>query len=150
MEGNILKVRGAGGKPIIPIITASAQSIPYGNEATVSRSGSDYNPNFEFGIPEGFSPSIAVKTNTSSEYILSITTSTGSYDTPNLKGEGTVVDIPLATLSAIGGVKSSLANDHIKVEGDGSMIINSINCNKLYQNVGEDLILGGGGAPING
>ena len=43
------------------------------------------------GVPgkdgeDGFSPTITVKTNTSTEYILTITTKDGSYDTPNLRG----------------------------------------------------------------
>ena len=38
---------------------------------------------------EGFSPEITVKENTDDSYILSITTATGSFDTPNLKGSGT-------------------------------------------------------------
>ena len=37
---------------------------------------------------DGFSPKITVKTSTSSEYILTITTEDGSFDTPNLKGSG--------------------------------------------------------------
>ena len=39
--------------------------------------------------PAGFSPEIEVKTETEDEYVLTITTSTGSFDTPNLKGTGT-------------------------------------------------------------
>ena len=38
--------------------------------------------------PAGFSPEIEVKTDTEDEYVLTITTSTGSFDTPNLKGAG--------------------------------------------------------------
>lgn len=36
---------------------------------------------------DGFSPSINVKTNTDDEYVLTITNKTGSFDTPNLKGQ---------------------------------------------------------------
>ena len=39
--------------------------------------------------PAGFSPEIEVKTDTEDEYVLTITTQTGSFDTPNLKGSGT-------------------------------------------------------------
>lgn len=39
--------------------------------------------------PAGFSPEIEVKSDTEDEYVLTITTSTGSFDTPNLKGTGT-------------------------------------------------------------
>ena len=34
---------------------------------------------------DGFSPTVVVKTNTDSEYVLTITDANGSYDTPNLK-----------------------------------------------------------------
>lgn len=37
---------------------------------------------------DGFSPTITVKTSTSSEYVLTIQTADGSFDTPNLKGSG--------------------------------------------------------------
>lgn len=37
---------------------------------------------------DGFSPTITVKSSTSTEYILTITDKNGSYDTPNLKGSG--------------------------------------------------------------
>lgn len=37
---------------------------------------------------DGFSPTITVKTSTSSEYVLTIETADGSFDTPNLKGSG--------------------------------------------------------------
>ena len=40
---------------------------------------------------DGFSPTIEVKTSTTSTYILTITTEEGSFDTPNLKG--TSVDL---------------------------------------------------------
>lgn len=36
----------------------------------------------------GFSPTVVVKTSTSSDYVLTITDVNGSYDTPNLKGSG--------------------------------------------------------------
>lgn len=34
---------------------------------------------------DGFSPTITVKTDTETEYVLTITTKTGSFDTPNLR-----------------------------------------------------------------
>lgn len=37
---------------------------------------------------DGVSPTITVKTSSSSEYVLTITDKNGSYDTPNLKGSG--------------------------------------------------------------
>lgn len=38
---------------------------------------------------DGFSPTIEVKEDTEDSYVLTITNSNGSYDTPNLKGSGT-------------------------------------------------------------
>ena len=38
--------------------------------------------------PQGVSPTVVVKTDTESEYVLTITDATGSFDTPNLKGSG--------------------------------------------------------------
>lgn len=37
---------------------------------------------------EGYSPTITVKTSTSTEYVLTVTNEEGSFDTPNLKGGG--------------------------------------------------------------
>ena len=37
---------------------------------------------------DGFSPTVTVKTSTSDTYVLTITDTNGSYDTPNLKGSG--------------------------------------------------------------
>lgn len=44
------------------------------------------------GIPgnpgdDGISPTVAIKTNTSTDYVLTITDADGSFDTPNLKGQ---------------------------------------------------------------
>lgn len=36
---------------------------------------------------DGFSPTITEKTNTETEYVLTVTNKDGSYDTPNLKGQ---------------------------------------------------------------
>lgn len=46
---------------------------------------------------DGFSPTVVVKTNTDSEYVLTITDANGSYDTPNLRasGGGGNVDVTL-------------------------------------------------------
>lgn len=54
------------------------------------------------------------------------------------------VDIPVATMEALGLVKSSNAENKITVVSDGTMEVNSINVNKLVQTDGEELILNGG------
>lgn len=56
------------------------------------------------------------------------------------------IDIPLATLMNAGVVKSSVTENTIAVLADGTMEVNSLNVNKLSQNVNEDLILSCGAA----
>ena len=57
--------------------------------------------------PPGFSPTVTVKTNTSTEYVLTVTTAVGSFDTPNLKGQngggtgGAVDSIDIASGEAL-------------------------------------------------
>lgn len=63
---------------------------------------------------DGFSPEIKVKTSTSSEYILTITTEDGSFDTPNLKGSGGGGGASaLSDLSDV--VIADLANDDVLI-----------------------------------
>lgn len=54
--------------------------------------------------------------------------------------------LPVATLEALGGVKSSEAENGVTVAADGTMSVNSVNVNKLVQTEGEELILNGGKA----
>lgn len=42
-----------GGGGVTPNIQATAETLPAGSEATVTRTGSNSNPIFHFGIPEG-------------------------------------------------------------------------------------------------
>lgn len=44
---------GSEGGGVTPNIQATAETLPAGSEATVTRTGSDANPVFNFGIPEG-------------------------------------------------------------------------------------------------
>lgn len=44
---------GDGGTVVVPNIQATATTLSAGSEATVTRSGSDTNPVFAFGIPQG-------------------------------------------------------------------------------------------------
>lgn len=53
-------------------------------------------------------------------------------------------EIPIATTDRLGRVLSSTEKDQITVESDGTMTVNSLNANKLYQT--EYLILDGGNA----
>lgn len=44
---------GGGGGGVTPNVQATAETLPAGSEATVTRTGSNTNPVFHFGIPEG-------------------------------------------------------------------------------------------------
>ena len=52
--------------------------------------------------------------------------------------------IPIATAEALGGVKSSLLNNHIKVDNSGFMTVNNISTSLLYVPLGDELVLNGG------
>ena len=60
---------------------------------------------------DGVSPSIVVKTSTDDTYILTITTASDSFDTPNLKGGGSGGSSTLAGLSDVN--LEDLANEQI-------------------------------------
>jgi len=67
-------------------------------------------------------------------------------------GEDKIADItytlPIADADTLGGVKSSEAENGVKVNNDGTMTVNAINVNKLVQTTGEYLIMNGGGAAL--
>ena len=56
--------------------------------------------------------------------------------------------LPVATLEALGGVKSSAAENKVSVAEDGTMEVNNLNVNKLVQTEGETLVLHGGDAEV--
>lgn len=62
---------------------AKGDTGPAGPEGTPGTPGAPGEPG-----TDGISPEITVKTSTGDTYILTITTATGSFDTPNLKGGG--------------------------------------------------------------
>lgn len=55
-----------------------------------------------------------------------------------------VVDLPIALTTRLGVVKSSVDDDKIFVNADGTMTVNSINLNKVKQTTGDVLILENG------
>lgn len=67
-------------------------------------------------------------------------------------GEDKIADItyalPIADADTLGGVKSSDAENEIKVADDGTMSVNSVNVNKLVQTSGEYIIMNGGSASV--
>lgn len=56
------------------------------------------------------------------------------------------VNIPLATAEVLGVVMGSAADNGVAIAEDGTMSVNRINLNKIYQNEGDILILDGGSA----
>lgn len=62
---------------------------------------------------------------------------------------GKAVNIPIATVGALGVVQSSAAENGVTVQANGAMEVNSINANKLVQTEGDSLILNGGNAAVS-
>lgn len=75
------------------------------------------------------------------EKIKSITVGT----TPLQVSNGAVT-IPIATAEALGVVKSTNDENGVAITGDGTMIVNNINIEKITQTPGTELILNGGDA----
>lgn len=56
--------------------------------------------------------------------------------------------LPVAMADALGGVKSSAAENQIAVDAEGIMEVNNLNVNKLTQTEGDTLVLNGGSANL--
>ena len=72
-----------------------------------------------------------------------------SLNSVPLEISGKAVNIPIATVGALGVVQSSAAENGVTVQPNGAMEVNSINANKLVQTEGERLILNGGNADLS-
>lgn len=59
------------------------------------------------------------------------------------------VDIPVATNTVLGVVKSATGDNKVNVAADGTMSVTSVNITSLNQNEGEWLAINGGGADLN-
>ena len=73
-----------------------------------------------------------------------------SINSVPLEVSGKAVNIPIATVGALGVVQSSAAENGVTVTSNGSMEVNDINVMKLVQTAGDALILNGGSstAPV--
>lgn len=78
------------------------------------------------------------------EKIKSITVGT----TPLQISNGAVT-IPIATAEALGVVKSTTSENGVSITGDGTMIVNNINIEKITQTPDTELILNGGDATVS-
>lgn len=72
-----------------------------------------------------------------------------SLNSVPLEISGKAVNIPIATVGALGVVQSSAAENGVTVQPNGAMEVNSINVNKLVQTEGDSLILNGGNAAVS-
>lgn len=72
-----------------------------------------------------------------------------SLNSVPLEISGKAVNIPIATVGALGVVQSSAAENGVTVQANGAMEVNSINVNKLVQTEGDSLILNGGNASVS-
>lgn len=59
------------------------------------------------------------------------------------------VDVPIATMEALGVVKGSDADNGVKIAEDGTMTINRVSLSNIYQDEGATLVLDGGSAASN-
>lgn len=73
-----------------------------------------------------------------------------SLNSVPLEISGKAVNIPIATVDALGVVQSTAAENGVTITSNGSMEVNSINVMKLAQTAGDALILNGGSstAPV--
>ena len=73
-----------------------------------------------------------------------------SLNSVPLEISGKAVNIPIATVGALGVVQSSAAENGVTVTSNGSMEVNNVNVMKLVQTAGDALILNGGSstAPV--
>ena len=88
--------------------------------------GSEYDAGEVPKGEDGVSPTVVVKTQTADSYVLTITDSTGSFDTPNLKGDGAeelsaLSDVVIATPTS-GQVLKYDAGNEVWINGDGSTV----------------------------
>ena len=67
-----------------------------------------------------------------------------SLNSVPLEISGKAVNIPIATVGALGVVQSTAADNGVTVTSNGSMEVNNINVMKLVQTAGDALILNGG------
>lgn len=73
---------------------------------------------------DGISPTITVKTDTSTEYVLTITAAGTTFDTPNLKGSGGSGASDLADLTDV-AISSAAAGDILKYDDATQKWINA-------------------------
>lgn len=96
------------------------------------------------GLPTALTDIETLK-NAQSSYVKSVAINGSALTLSTEQG----VDIPVATNTVLGVVKSATGDNKVNVAADGTMSVASVNITSLNQNEGEWLEINGGGADLN-
>lgn len=96
------------------------------------------------GLPAALAD-IATLKGAQSSYVKSVSVNGTALELSGEQG----VNIPVATDSVLGVVKSASGDNKVAVAADGTMSVASVNITSLSQNEGEWLEINGGGADLN-
>ena len=96
------------------------------------------------GLPDALTD-IATLKGAQSSYVKSVSVNGTALELSGEQG----VNIPVATDSVLGVVKSASGDNKVAVAADGTMSVASVNITSLNQNEGEWLEINGGGANLN-
>ena len=96
------------------------------------------------GLPDALAD-IATLKGAQSSYVKSVSVNGTALELSGEQG----VNIPVATNSVLGVVKSASGDNKVAVATDGTMSVASVNITSLSQNEGEWLEINGGGANLN-
>ena len=96
------------------------------------------------GLPDALTD-IATLKGAQSSYVKSVSVNGTALELSGEQG----VNIPVATDSVLGVVKSASGDNKVAVAADGTMSVASVNITSLSQNEGEWLEINGGGADLN-
>lgn len=96
------------------------------------------------GLPDALAD-IATLKGAQSSYVKSVSVNGTALELSAEQG----VNIPVATDSVLGVVKSASGDNKVAVTADGTMSVASVNITSLSQNEGEWLKINGGGADLN-
>lgn len=122
---------GGGGTPIVPNISATATTLPAGNEATVTQSGTNTNIVFNFGIPQGPQGKQGPEGPQGQQGIQGPPGADGSPGEPGARGEtgpqgengtnATINGLPAITINATGGLNGEMLETTFTIDGSAKM-----------------------------
>lgn len=122
---------GGGGTPIVPNISATATTLPAGDEAKVTQSGTSTNVVFNFGIPQGPQGERGPEGPQGPQGIQGPPGADGSPGEPGPQGEtgpqgengtnATVNGLPAINIDATGGLTGEMQATTFTIDGSGKM-----------------------------